>query len=124
MRIILDLTEDMLKLISMLRIEDGDEDDTVTILSEYSIGSHLLEDMATILNMRDKAIPNSENDADGMAFDKDTEEYLIKTHNYIKKNLKIIEYLIHQYVCNGKQLTPGTYIALDTDNIFRKQDDI
>ena len=79
MRIILDLTEDMLKLISMLRIEDGDEDDTVTILSEYNIGSHLLEDMATILDIRDKAIPNSENDADGMAFDKETEEYLLKT---------------------------------------------
>ena len=118
MKIELNLTEDMLKLISMLRIEDGDEDDSVTILSEYSIGSHLLEDMAIILGITDKALPNTKEDPDGMAFDDETESYLLRTHEYIKENIKYIEALIHQYVCNGKILHPGKYVALDKDLIF------
>lgn len=122
MKIELNLTKDMLKLISMLRIEPTDNYDNVTVLSEYNIGSHLLEDMAIILGLTNKAIPNTKDDANGMAFDDETEKYLIDMHEYIKKNLLYIEMLIHQWILMEQPLTPGKYIAKYSDLIFEKED--
>ena len=115
------LTEDHLKLIPFLFIQEFDDDKIgVSTANTYCLGSHLLEDMAMILGLTDKAIPNTQDDADGTAYDDDTEKYMLSIHEYIVGHLADIEQLVHQFVVKGG-LTPGTYKALDNVNIWEKE---
>jgi hypothetical protein len=116
----LELTNDHLKLIPFFYTQEVD-DNLVGVDREimFNMGSHLLEDMAIILGMEDKALKNSENDADGRAFDDETEEYLLSLFDYFNSNLYYIETLIHQFVVKGG-LTVGTYQALDNELIWEK----
>jgi transcription termination factor NusB len=120
MKIKLKITEDTLKLLSMLRIENDEESDSVSILSEYRLGSHLLEDMAMILGKDKDAIDNTDDNPDGRTYPKEIEEYMLSLHKYIKENLYYFENLIQQYILNGKILKPGTYQANSEDLIFEK----
>ncbi len=114
------LTEDHIKLIPFFFIQEfGDNEIGVTKEQLFNLGSHLLEDMAMILNMMDKVIPNTAYDADGRAFDDETEKYLLSLYNYIIENLFDIETIIHQFVCKGG-ITPGTYKSLDNELIWEK----
>ena len=65
----LNLTEDHLKLVRFLNIEDKD-DDVLTINKKVmlTMQTHILDDVAMILGLRDKAIKNTEEDADGAAY--------------------------------------------------------
>lgn len=116
------LTEDHLKLIPMLYVQEFN-DNEVGISNEqlFSLGNHLLEDMALILNLTDKSIPNTKYDADGMAFENEAEQYMLDLFNYLTENLFYIESLIHQFVCNGG-LTVGTYKCKVEELIWEKED--
>ncbi len=115
------LTEDHIKLIPMFFIQEfNDNEIGVTREQLFSLGNHLLEDMAIILGLTDKAIPNTKNDADGTAYDDETEQYMLDIFNYISENLFYIESLIHQTVCFGG-LTPGTYKCKIEDLIWEKE---
>ena len=85
------LTKDHLKLIPFFFIQEND-DENVCISKEqlFNLGSHLLEDMAMILGMEDKAIPNTSENEFGRAFDDETEAYLLDLHNYLITNLRDI----------------------------------
>lgn len=114
------LTEDHIKLIPFFFIQEfGDNEIGVTKEQLFNIGSHLLEDMATILGLTDKAIPNTNYDADGRAFDDKTEKYMLDLYNYIVDNLYYIELIIHQFVIKGG-ITAGTYKALDNELFWEK----
>ena len=115
------LTKDHLKLIPFFLIQEND-DENICISKEqlFNLGSHLLEDMAMILGMEDKAIPNTSENEFGRAFEDETETYLLDLHNYLITNLSDIETLIHQYVTIGG-LTEGTYKSLDNELIWTKE---
>lgn len=125
----INLTEDLIKLISNIRFKDVDD----TIDSEkYPLtmeidcfclygGSYLLEDIATILGRRDEHIDGTEEDAMGMRFPRETEDYFFTLHDYIMRNLYHIEQIVHQFSCKGG-LTVGTYTSLPNQEIWEKLD--
>ena len=120
MIITLNITKDHLKLLSMLDIND--EDDNVLTINRKVLmtqQSHLLDDVATVLGLRDKVIEGTQEDADGGAYEDDVEKYMLDTYNYVSDNLYYIETLIHQMLLQGG-VTEGAYKANDTDLIWRK----
>ena len=117
----LNLTEDHLKLVRFLNIEDKD-DDVLTINKKVmlTMQTHILDDVAMILGLKDKVIKNTEESADGGAYPDDIEQYMLDTYNYVSDNLYLIESLLHQKVMEG--IKPGKYKARDTDLIWEKCD--
>ena len=110
----LNLTEDHLKLVRFLDIED--EDDDYLKINKHvmlSLQSHILDDVAMVLGMQDKAIEGTAEDPYGRAYPDEVEAYLLSTYNYVKDNLYLIETLIHQFVMEG--VKPGTYECKATD---------
>lgn len=122
MKIQLHLTEDHLKLIPFFGIQEFN-DYNIGVSKEplFFLGSHLLEDMAMILGKMDKAIPNTQNDPEGRAFEEETEKYMLDIHQYLVDNLFYIESLIHQFAIKGG-ITAGTYECIDSDFIWSKID--
>lgn len=120
----LTLTQDHLKLINLIRFENDELNHIVKIdkINPYIL-SGKLEDIAFALNLKDKAIPGTEDDADGAAFPDDVEEYMLSVHHYIIDNLYDIETLIHQMVWQGG-IKPGTYKCLDHEEIWTKETDV
>jgi hypothetical protein len=117
----LNLTDEHLKLIPFIFLQEGD-DDSIRVEKRhmFNLGSHLLEDMSMILGYQDKAIPGTEDDECGRAFDDETESHLLGLHSYLKDNLMYIETLIHQFAVKGG-LTAGTYKCKDRDLIWEKE---
>ena len=113
----LHLTEDHLKLVRFLNVEDKD-DDFLKINKKVmlTMQTHILDDVAMILGLRDKAIKNTEADADGAAYPDDVEKYMLDTYRYVSDNLYLIETLLHQKVFEGVKV--GHYKAKDSDLIW------
>lgn len=113
----LNLTEDHLKLVRFFNIEDT-HDEYLSINKEVmlTLQTHLLDDVAAILDLRDKAIPNTSNDAEGTAYPDEVEKYMLDTYNYVSDNIYYIETLLHQYVMEG--IKPGHYKAKDNELIW------
>ena len=87
MTIKITLTDDHLKLIPMFFVQEFNDDEVgITRKQMFNIGSHLLEDMAIILNLMDKAIPNTEDDPNGRAFEDEAESYMLELYNYLNEN--------------------------------------
>ena len=115
------LTKDHLKLIPFLFIqEDGNENILIEKNHLLNIGSHLLEDMSIILGLESRAIEGTKNDADGRAFDDESEKYMMSLYEYLTENLFYIETLIHQFAVNGG-LSEGTYKCLDNELLWEKE---
>jgi hypothetical protein len=118
----LNLTEDHLKLVRFLNIEDKD-DDVLTINKKVmlTMQTHILDDVAMILGLRDKAIKGTEEDSDGGAYRDDVEKYMLDTYNYVSENLYLIESLLHQRILEGVQ--QGHYKCRDNDMVWEKCDE-
>jgi len=118
----LNLTEDHLKLVRFFNIEDKD-DDFLKINKKVmlTMQSHILDDVAMILGLRDKAIKNTEEDADGAAYPDDVEKYMLDTYKYVSDNMYLIETLLHQHVMDG--VKPGEYICKDNELIWTLKED-
>lgn len=116
------LTEEHLKLIPFILInEDYTDNVNINKKNMFLLGTHLLDDMATILGHRDKAIKGTSDDADGSAYPDDVENHLLELHSYLVDNLYYIETLIHQFVVKGG-LTAGTYKCKDNELIWWKEE--
>jgi hypothetical protein len=113
----LNLTEDHLKLVRFLNIEDKD-DDVLTINKKVmlTMQTHILDDVAMILGLKDKAIKNTTEDADGAAYPDDVEKYMLDTYHYVSDNMFLIESLLHQRVMEGIQ--PGEYVCKDNEMVW------
>lgn len=113
----LNLTEDHLKLVRFFNIEDT-HDEYLSINKEVmlTLQTHLLDDVAAILDLRDKAIPNTSNDAEGTAYPDEVEKYMLDTYYYVSDNIYYIETLLHQHVIDG--IKPGHYKAKDNELIW------
>ena len=118
----LNLTEDHLKLVRFLNIEDK-HDDVLTINKKVmlTMQTHILDDVAMILGMKDKAIKNTTEDADGAAYPDDVEKYLLDTYHYVSDNMFLIGSLLHQRVMEGIQ--PGEYVCKDNEMVWTKKDE-
>lgn len=118
----LELTQDHLKLIPFFFVQEF-EDDKVGVDKNimFNLGSHLLEDMAMILGLEHKAIKNTQFDAEGRAFDEETEKYMLSLYDFFNDNFYFIETLIHQFVIQGG-LSEGIYTALDNELIWKKEE--
>ena len=135
-KITLNITEDMIKLITCLRFQEFprfDEEDarerTIYQDVRYGIdlnslygGNFVLEDTARILGEYDKVIPGTEESAGGPRFPKQVEEYLLRTHLDVYYNLEYIEQILHQF-CNEGGITPGLYECRDFEFIWTKKED-
>ena len=115
----LNLTEDHLKLIRFLNVEDKD-DDFLKINKKVmlTMQTHILDDVAMILGLMDKAIKGTEEDADGAAYPDDVEKYMLDTYNYVSENLYLIETLLHQHVLDG--IKPTHYKCKDSDLVWEE----
>ena len=115
------LTEEHIKLISLIRFDEDDNDKMLFIEKDnpYELSGRL-QDLALALGYNDKAIPGTEEDPEGAAFPDDIEEHLLEVHHYIVDNLYFIETLIHQLAFKGG-ITPGTYKCIDTEGIWTKE---
>jgi hypothetical protein len=113
----LNLTEDHLKLVRFLNLDNTD-DDFLKINKNVmlTMQTHILDDVAMILGLRDKAIKGTEEDADGAAYPDEVEKYMLDTYNYVSENLYLIETLLHQHVFDGIKV--GHYKAKDSDLIW------
>jgi hypothetical protein len=114
------LNEDHLKLIPYFFVQD--EGDNLVFFDRkqlFSLGSHLLEDIAFAIGKIDEAIPNTKDDAEGRAFPDELETYMLGLYNYLSENLISIETLIHQFAVKGG-LSVGEYVCDDTDMIWSK----
>ena len=118
----LNLTEDHLRLVRFLNIEDKD-DDVLTINKKVmlTMQTHILDDVAMILGLKDKAIKNTTEDADGAAYPDDVEKYMLDTYHYVSDNMFLIESLLHQRVMEGIQ--PGEYVCKDNEMVWTKKDE-
>ena len=123
MFIYLNLKENHFKLVRFLNVEDKD-DDFLKINKKImlTMQTHILDDVAMILGLRDKAIKGTEEDADGAAYPDDVEKYMLDTYHYVSDNLYLIETLLHQKVMEG--IKPNTeYKAKDSDLIWEEVKD-
>lgn len=113
----LNLTEDHLKLVRFLNIEDMD-DDVLTINKKVmlTMQTHILDDVAMILGLKDKAIEGTSEDPDGSAYPDDVEKYMLDTYRYVSDNMYLIEQLLHQSVMTG--IRPGRYKCRDNDMVW------
>lgn len=115
----LKLTEDHLKLVSFFLIEEDENNLIINKKIMLTEQSHLLDDVSLILGLRDKMITNTAEDADGMAFPDDVEQYMVDTYEYVSQNIYWIELLIHQFILKGG-VTPGVYSCDTRVKIFEK----
>lgn len=112
------LTEDHLKLIPFIFLEErGDNEVVIDKTHLFSLGSHLLEDMAMILGLQDKAIKGTEEAPEGRAYPDEVEEYMLGLHKYLVDNLFYVETLIHQFAANGG-LKAATYKCKDNELLW------
>lgn len=122
----IEVTDDLLNVIPIIFLQQKHElDDSRKVFIDtthiFSVGMHLLEDMAMALNIYDKAIKGTEDDPDGRAFPEEETERMLSLHKYVTENIYYIESLIHQYATKGG-LTKGTYKAKDNELLWEKCD--
>lgn len=111
------LTEDDLKLVRFFNIiNDDDEYLKIDKNVMLTLQTHILDDVATVLGLRDKAIEGTSDDALGSAYPDDIEKYMLDRYNYVKDNMYLIETLIHQMVMEG--VKPGHYKCKDNELIW------
>lgn len=115
------VTEDHLKLIPFIMLDEDDYEVKINKTIAFSIQSSVLDDISLIIGISDRAIANTKNDAEGRAFSDEDEKYMLDLYHSIVDNLFFWESLIHQFVCKGG-LTVGTYKCVDSDLIWEKED--
>lgn len=123
-----ELTEDMLKLISNIHfgtlpepMEDEDTREYVTYginYSEFYGPGFLFERIALILGKYFDYIPGTEEDPDGAKYSEEFTDYMWELHSYIQDNIDSIEELVHQFVNKGG-LVPGTYTCKSYEHIWK-----
>lgn len=117
----INVTEDLLALIPIIFIqEEGDDKVMIDKNHVFSVGMHLLEDMAMALNIYDRAIKGTEDDPEGKAFSEEDTKYMLDLHKYVTDNIYYIEMLIHQFAAKGG-LQVGLYKCKDNELIFEKE---
>ena len=124
------LTEDHLKLISAIKVEefqfgaDSKNGELGWGFNQYNLfgGTYVLEDVAILLGKYDQHIVGTEEDPMGMDFPDDVKNYMWDCYSYIWENMVYIMSLVLYYSTRGG-LTPGTYVCKDTVREWTKVED-
>lgn len=112
------LTEDHLKLIRWLNLQEFEENETVGVAKDNLYGgTYKYEQMAFILGLNDKAIPDTKENIEGTVYEKETQLYMQELDRYIRENLLNIEEIVHQFIFDG--LKPGIYVCKDYQHIWK-----
>lgn len=122
MKIKLNITEDIIKLIPFFNLQENDNKICIDKSHMYLLGEHLMDDLGLILGKDKLADKASREDPDGKVFPQEIEEYMLGVHRYIVENLHLIESLIHQYVIMGG-IKPGVYECNAKDMIWYRLKD-
>lgn len=125
----INLTEDMLKLISNLTFTEvpnlEEEKDKVTwgfdFFNLYGGTDVTFENIAYILGIYDKHIPGTEESPLGAQFPKEVEDYIWDIHTNILEHIGWIEELVHQFCARGG-LKPGVYKCKAHEHIWERED--
>ena len=107
----LELTEDILKLISNIHFKDyGESDGEKFFIDLYGLygGSYVFEDISYLLGRYDEHIAGTEDLPTGPRFEQEFEDYMWSIHSFIVDNLDSVEELVHWFSNKGG-LKVGTY---------------
>lgn len=118
-KIYVNLTEDHLKLIRNLNVQELKNDIVGIPKDNLYGGTYKYEQMALILGLMDKAVKGTEEDINGTLYEKDTQLYMMELDKYITDNLLNIEEIVHQFCLTGG-ITPGKYVCKDYQHIWQK----
>lgn len=114
---LLTLTDEVLALASTIKVREMDipsntimGSSIVAGIENKSVygGSDVLEDVSLALGCYDKHDVDSEENSNGIQFEKSLEDKMFDIHEFVMDNLINIETLIH-YWSNKGGLTAGTY---------------
>lgn len=116
MKLKVTLNEDHINLIKHMWFQDFN---SKVGIDKYDIfgGTRLFEDMARILGLYDKVIPETIEDWDGAKFEPDTMKKLRELADFLDENILSIEEILHQHCDEG--LKCGTYTCLDNVRIWK-----
>ena len=125
----LTLTEDHIKLISAIKVEqftfgpDSTHGELGWGFNQYNLfgGTYVLEDVSILLGLYDKHIQGTEEDPLGMDFPDDVKAYMWDLYSYIWENMTYIMSLVLYQTSRGG-ITPGTYKCKDTVREWTKID--
>lgn len=125
----LEITDDILKLISNIKFTTKPDFDDIEDCSKVGFGidfnsvyggNFLYERMAMILGgYSEHVIKDTSENAMGAEFDEEYTEYMCKLHAYMLDNLDNIEELVHQTVVKGG-ISVGTYKKIDYEGVWEK----
>ena len=118
-KIYVNLTEDHLKLIRNLNVQESKNDIVGIPKDNLYGGTYKYEQMALILGLMDKAVKGTEEDINGTLYEKDTQLYMMELDKYITDNLLNIEEIVHPFCLTGG-ITPGKYVCKDYQHIWQK----
>ena len=116
-KISLVFTEDIIKLIKLLKVQKFS--DSRVGIDNYGLypESHLFDFMALVLGLQDHRIPGTEENPLGAEYDEETTNYLHELDSFIVENLEFIEEIIHQFCEVG--IRPGKYSCLVYNRIWK-----
>lgn len=116
MKIRIELTEDILKVIQCIEPKLFDDNKVGVNTKDLFSGGYVIEHIARIIGRFDEKIDKTIYDSSGYLFPKETEDYLWDIYNYISQNIYWIELLIHSHITEG--LKPGLYTCIDREKVW------
>lgn len=117
MKLTRELTSEKVNLIRALRIRRfGDSKCGVDKYDMYG-GTYLYEDMAYILGLQDKLIPESREDVFGPKYEAETQAHLEELAADLDEHLIDYEEILHQFCTEGLRL--GKYTCLDNERLWK-----
>lgn len=125
MKITINLTDDILALISNIHFQKVPDVTVEKYPMTWGIdfhnlygGNFLFEDIAFIIGKYDQVIDGTQENPIGPQFPKELEQYMLDIHSYIVENIYWIEDLVHFYSNKGG-LKAGTYTCKDYEKIWK-----
>jgi hypothetical protein len=115
------LTEDHIKLISAIKVEEfafGPNSRVGELgwgFNQYNLfgGTFVLEDVSILIGRYDKHIVGTEEDPQGVDFEDEDKKYMWGLYQYIWDNMVYIMSLVLTFAGKGG-ISPGTYKCKDT----------
>ena len=122
MKLKIELDDNKIKLLKWMQFKRIN--DKYYAIDTYDLfgGTYIFEDMANILGLQDKVIPESIEDPKGCVYEPKTQEYLEELDAYILDNFVFLMEILHQFCDVG--VKPGIYTAKDSCRIWKYEGEI
>lgn len=122
MKLKIELDKDKIELLKHMQFKRVS--DTYYAIDTYDLfgGTYIWEDMANILGLQDKVIPETLEDPKGCVYEPETQEYLEKLDVFILDNFVFLMEIVHQFLDKG--IKPGIYTATDNCRIWKYEGEV